>query len=304
MGTPEFAVPSLEALHKHGYIVPLVVTQPDRPKGRGRKATPPPVKATAARLGMAILQPESVKTENFLQMASALKPDLFVVVAFGHILSPALLDIPRLGVINLHASLLPKYRGAAPIQWAIINNEQETGVTAMQMDTGLDTGDILLATRVHIHPEDTAAMLHDRLALVGADLLIHTLSALEKGELKPKAQDHTQASQAPLLKKQDGHIDWQLPATRLEAFIRGMNPWPGAFTFRKKQRLKIFRAKALPIDTDAEPGIVIKRFSNQLCVAAGHGVLSILELQGASGKRLEVKEFLRGHPITPGTVLN
>lgn len=301
MGTPDFAVPALNALHTSEHQLLAVVTQPDRPKGRGRKRVPPPVKIEAQARGYEIWQPDSVKSPDFLKRMAQLKPDLFVVIAFGHILPAPLLRLPKHGAINIHASLLPQYRGPAPIQWAIINGESQTGVTAMFMDKGMDTGDILMAEPLPIYREDTADSLHDRLAVVGADLLLKTLRDLP--HITPVAQDPSQASQAPMLRKADGHIVWRMPARKIEDFIRGMTPWPGAFTFYGEKRLKLFKATAVPSESEAAPGTVLKSFPDQLRVATGQGALSITEIQGASGKRLPVAEFLRGHPLEPGTVL-
>jgi len=303
MGTPEFAIPALQSLHAQGYDIALVVTQPDRPKGRGRKLIAPPVKQTADALGYRVIQPESIKTSAFKDQVDSLKPDVIVVVAFGQILPEAILNIPGFGAINIHASLLPKYRGAAPIQRAVINGETETGVTTMFMDKGLDTGDILLSSRIPIWPDDTSDTLHDRLADLGANLLIRTLQDLESGNLHPTVQNHANATYAPLLKKSDGHIDWTKPAELLASFIRGMNPWPGAFTFYGGSRLKILKATSIAKHTADSPGTVLHGFPDELVIATGKSVLSIIEIQGASGKRLLIKDFLRGHPLVPGTVL-
>ena len=303
MGTPQFAVPALKALHKNDQDIALVVTQPDRPKGRGRKLTPSPVKETAMNLGYSVIQPSSVRTTEFSNCIEKHAPDFIVVVAFGHIIPKNILTIPEIGAINIHASLLPKYRGPAPIQWAIINEEKETGVTTMLMDEGMDTGDILLSSDLKISPDDTSDTLHDRLADLGADLLIQTLNAFETGDINPVSQDHSQATYAPMLKKNDGRMNWERSADALEAFIRGMTPWPGAFTFHGKKRLKIFRAKPIVMDTEASPGTVIKGFPDELWIATGKGVLSIMEVQGESGKRLLIKDFLRGYKLPPGTHL-
>ena len=304
MGTPEFAVPALKALHKNDQDIALVVTQPDRPKGRGRKRTPSPVKETAMNLGYSVIQPSSVRTVEFSNCIEKHTPDFIVVVAFGHIIPKNILNIPEIATINIHASLLPKYRGPAPIQWAIINGEKETGVTTMLMDEGLDTGDILLSSKLEIAPDDTSDTLHNRLADLGADLLIQTLNAFETGDINPISQDHSQVTYAPMLKKNDGRINWGRPANALEAFIRGMTPWPGAFTFHEKKRFKIFRAKTIVMDTKASPGSVIKSFPDELWISTGKGVLSIMELQGESGKRLLIKDFLRGYKLPPGTHLH
>ena len=303
MGTPEFAVPTLKAIHASNHHLSLVVTQPDRPKGRGRKVIPPPVKQTAIDLGYTVLQPASVKKKEFVEVVTRDKPDFLVVVAYGRILPKTILQLPKLGTINLHASLLPKYRGPAPIQWAIINGETVTGVTAMLMDEGLDTGDILLAVEEKISPADTSATMHDRLAELGANLLVDTLNRYSKGQIRPVQQDHNQASQAPLLKKSDGHIAWDAPAKKISAFIRGMTPWPGAFTFHEGKRFKIFNAKSVKADGSQAPGTVIKGFADELRVATAKGVLSVLEIQGASGKRLIIADFLRGYRMPPGTIL-
>jgi len=303
MGTPQFAVPALKALHKNDQGIALVVTQPDRPKGRGRKLTPSPVKETAINLGYPVIQPSSVRTAEFSNCIEKHTPDFIVVVAFGHIIPKNILTIPEIATINIHASLLPKYRGPAPIHWAIINEEKETGVTTMLMDEGLDTGDILLSSKLEIASDDTSDTLYDRLADLGADLLIQTLNAFQTGDINPISQDHSQATYAPMLKKNDGRMNWERPAIALEAFIRGMTPWPGAFTFHEKKRLKIFKAKTIVMDTEASPGTVIKGFPDELWISTGKGVLSIMELQGESGKRLLIKDFLRGYKLPPGTHL-
>jgi methionyl-tRNA formyltransferase len=304
MGTPDFAVPSLRALHRSAHRIVAVVTQPDRPKGRGRQLVSPPVKKVAREYGYECLQPHGISDPGFQETLAELEPDLFIVIALGHILPERLLKVPRLGAINIHASLLPKYRGPAPIQRAIINRESETGVTTMLMDKGMDTGDLLLSAHTRILPDDTADQLQDRLAALGADLLIQTLSELASGTLTPKPQDSTQATYAPLLKKEDGRIQWNASASSIEAFIRGVSPWPGAFTFDGDKRLKIFKAADMPMTADAAPGTVVQGFPDELRIATGEGVLAILEIQGASGKRMPIRDFLRGHPIPVGTILN
>jgi methionyl-tRNA formyltransferase len=304
MGTPDFAVPSLMALNEFGCNVSLVVTQPDKPKGRGRKLAPPAVKVAASSLGLPIIQPVSVKTDDFYNQIFDIAPDLLVVVAFGHVLPKKILEIPTYGAINVHASLLPKYRGPAPIQWAIINGDPETGVTTMLMDKGLDTGEMLLTIKTPIKPNDTSETLHDRLAIDGASVLKKTLTAIENQTICPISQQHALATYAPMLFKKDGRIDWSLSAKRIEQFIRGMTPWPGAFTNYGEKRLKIFKAIIKPADTSEEPGTVIEGFSNELRVATGDGVLSITEIQGSSGKRLKINDFLRGSQIPPGSVFS
>ncbi len=303
MGTPKFAVPALRALYKNGQEVALVVTQPDRPKGRGRKVLPSPVKKAALGLGYELIQPDSIQTEAFARVMAKYNPDIVIVVAYGRIIPGNILALPTIATINIHASLLPKYRGPAPIHWAVINGEKETGITLILMDEGLDTGDILLSSKVAIGPDDTSGTLHDRLADLGADLLIQALKLFETNDITPTPQDHTRATYAPLLNKNDGRMDWKLPAESLEAFIRGMSPWPGAFTFHGDKRLKIFKAVPIRMDIADSPGTVIKGFPDELRVATGKGALSIMEIQGESGKRLPITDFLRGYHLHPGTTL-
>ena len=303
MGTPQFSVPGLQALHLNGYDIAGVVTQPDRPKGRGRRITFSPVKQTAMDLGYPVIQPSSIKTPDFADHIKSLKPDFQVVIAYGKILPENVLALPRLGTINIHASLLPKLRGAAPIQWAVINGETETGVCSMRMDKGMDTGDILLTAKEPVKPDDTAGTLHDRLAVKGATVLIDTLKAYADNTIQPVRQDHTLATYAPMLTKDDGLINWNKSAKSLESFIRGVTPWPGAYTFWGDKRLKIFKSTPIIAEISEPPGTVVMGFPDELRVATGEGVLSVQEIQGASGKRLTVKDFLRGHPIKPGTIL-
>jgi methionyl-tRNA formyltransferase len=303
MGTPGFAVPSLKALHESHHSIALVVTQPDRPKGRGRKLIPPPIKTLALNLNLPIVQPQSLKTEKFEDLVARLKPDFIAVVAFGQILTENILSLPRLGTINVHASLLPKYRGPAPINWAIINGEHETGITTMLMEKELDTGDILLTAKEPITAQDTALTLHDRLAAIGAKLLVKTLNAFTNDTIHPSPQDHSEATYAPMLKKSDGQLDWKKPAKTLELFVRGMTPWPGTFTFHENNRLKIFKARSVSRNFQEAPGTVLQSFPDELVIATGDGALSILEIQGPSGKRLAIKDFLHGYKLQPGTKL-
>jgi methionyl-tRNA formyltransferase len=303
LGTPDFAVPCLEALHAAGHDVALVVTQPDRPKGRGRKVEPPPVKRSAERLGCAVIQPASMRDRRTQRTLKAVEADFFVVVAFGRILPQAVLDLPGRGCVNVHASLLPKYRGPAPIHWSIINGESRTGVSTMLMDEGVDTGDILKTADEAIDEEDTTGSLHDRLARKGAEVLVETLAAWAAGSVRPQPQDHSRATYAPLLKKSDGQVDWKKPARDIRNFIRGMTPWPGAYTFFGGMRLKLFKAAVAPQANAATPGTVLAGPPGGLWVATGEGALSILEIQGASGNRLAISDFLRGHPIPPREML-
>ncbi len=303
MGTPDFAVPALRRLHEEQHDILSVVTQPDRPKGRGRRLIPPPVKEVATAMGYPVLQPSKVNEPWFVERIIAMDPELFVVVAYGRLLPGSFLSIPHLGAINIHASLLPKYRGPAPIQWAIINGEDETGVTTIWMDEGLDTGDILLNARVPIRPEDTTGSLGQRLAEEGGQLLIETLAMLKSDDLAGKAQDKSRATYAPLLKKEDGRIDWSKDAKFLDSFVRGMNPWPGAFTFLSGKRLKVLKAKAVQNPTRENPGTVLEGFPDDLNVATGQGTLALHEVQLESAKRLPIKDFLRGFSVSPGTLL-
>jgi methionyl-tRNA formyltransferase len=303
MGTPQFAVPSLQALHQEGYRLTRVVTQPDRPKGRGRKLVPTPVKQKALDLNLSLLQPANPNTAEFTEALRRIQPDLIIVIAYGHLLSETILQTPKIGAINVHASLLPKYRGPAPIQWAIINGETQTGVTTIFMDAGMDTGDMLISRPEPILPVDSAATLHDRLAILGADTLLKTLQQLADDTLEPTRQEHDSATYAPLLKKRDGRIDWQKPAKQLEPFIRGMTPWPGAFTFHHQNRLKILKAAPLAEPVAAPAGTIVKSFPDELVVATGKGALSILTIQGPSGKRLAIADFLRGYQLPPGSRL-
>ncbi|MDL2269438.1 methionyl-tRNA formyltransferase [Desulfosarcina sp. OttesenSCG-928-A07] len=306
MGTPDFAVPPLKALIAHGHTVLAVVTQPDRPKGRGRRLVPPPVKDAALELGLSLIQLETVRTNAFHQKMRDLSPDLMVVTAFGQILPPSLLDIPKMGAINIHASLLPRYRGPAPIQWAIIRGETQTGITTMMMDQGVDTGDILLAQKTPIRPWDTAQTLHDRLSQMGAETLIQTLDAMADGMHVPIPQDPAKATWAPLLTKEDGRINWSLSADRIDRQIRGLFPWPGAFTFYEGMRLKIYKAHVVSHDlanTEAAPGTLVQCHSGSLYVATGKGILAITEIQGKSGKRLGIDDFLCGCRLVTGTCM-
>ena len=304
MGTPQFSVPALIALHENNYNVCMVVTAPDRPKGRGRKVAPPAVKVTALDLGYRVLQPASIKTAAFCNEVAQHKPDFVIVIAFGYIVPENVLALPRRGTINVHASLLPKYRGPAPIQWAIINGEKETGVCTQLMKKEIDTGDILLSAREPIRSDETAGDLHDRLSDKSAVVLIDTLRGLAENTIQPMPQDHSLATYAPMLSKDDGLINWNNSAESLANFIRGVNPWPGAYTFLGDKRLKIFKSRPLASEVTEFPGTVLKGFADELRVATAKGALCVEEIQGDSGKRLLTKNFLRGHKIPPGSVLS
>lgn len=303
MGTPEFAVPSLEALLKSDDQVVGIVTQPDRPKGRGQTLTPSPVKRIAQREQLPLLQPTKMKDPAFLAALAAWKPDLIAVAAFGRILPPAILNLPSRGCLNVHGSLLPKYRGAGPIQWAIMNGETETGITTMLMDEGMDTGAILLQERLAIVPDDTAGTLSPRLAELGGRLLIKTITQLKAGTLVPCQQDHSQATMAPLLKKEDGVIDWTMSATAIANRIRGLTPWPGAYTFVEEDRWTIWRAVAITEQVKDPPGTVTQVTKDAVHVATGHGVLVLTELQPANRRRMAASQYLAGHPVLAGSIL-
>jgi methionyl-tRNA formyltransferase len=301
MGTPDFAVVSLEALLRSEDPVVGVVTQPDRPKGRGNILTPSPVKLLAQQSQIPLLQPLKMKDPEFLQTLVGWKPDLIAVAAFGRILPPAILSLPSLGCINVHGSLLPKYRGAGPIQWAIINGETETGITTMQMDEGMDTGAMLLQEAIPITSDDTAGSLSERLAQLGGRLLVETIARLKAGTLVPRPQDASQATMAPLLKKEDGVIDWTLPAAVLANRVRGLSPWPGAYTtIVGGDRWTIWRALALPGPVTKPPGMVVAVTTKAIHVATGAGVLAVTELKPANSRRMAVSQYLAGHPVAVG----
>ncbi len=300
MGTPKFSVPALERLvFQKDFTVCLVVTQPDRPKGRGKKLMPSPVKQTALKLGIEIFQPEKINTLEAADKLLSLEPDFFVVAAFGQILSQKILDIPKIYPINIHASLLPKYRGAAPIQAAILNMDDLTGVTTIVMEKEMDKGDILLSKSTPISANDTAEDLHERLGEIGADLIVDTLRAVLKKECSPIPQDHSKACYVKMLKKNDGRIDWEISNRRIQAHINAMNPWPGAFSSLFSKPVKIFKAIANEQDCPFDPGIIFLCDKDGIHVSTGKGSLIIQELMGASGKRLKAAEFLCGHPIVP-----
>ena len=301
MGTPEFATSSLQRLIDRGEKVVAVITQPDRPKGRGQKLLSPPVKVLAAAHGIPVLQPTKVRAPEFIDVMRELSPDLIVVVAFGQILPKALLEIPRHGCINVHASLLPRYRGAAPINRCVIDGATETGVTTMLMDVGLDTGDMLLKKATPIGPDEDAQALHDRLALVGAEALAETLDLLAKAQLVPEKQDDQLSSYAPMLKKEEGLIDWDREPQAIRNMVRGLTPWPGAYTFLDGKTVKIYRCRVA--GGSGAPGTVLQADRSGLVVACRGGSLLIEELQLEGKKRLSARDFLAGYNIKPGAVL-
>lgn len=300
MGTPEFAVPSLRCLVERREKIVAVVTQPDRPVGRGKKVIPCPVKQYALSRGLPVLQPEKVKSPNFLALFKGHAPDLVVVAAYGQIFSQELLDMPPYGFINVHASLLPAYRGPAPINWAIINGDAETGITIMKVSLRMDEGDILLQEKTPILPDDDAQSMHDRLADMGARLVSTTIDLLHTNALHPRPQDHARATYAPMLTKEDGRIDWTQDAPCIERRIRGMTPWPGCYTFYEGRLLKVHRARAVDGAGNAAPGAILKVSCDGILTATGSGALLLTEVQLEGKKRMSVEEFLRGHPLLEG----
>ena len=323
MGTAELSCASLQALEADKrFSIAAVVTQPDRPRGRDLKPQPSPVKVLAQKLGLPALQPVRARDEKFIADLRALRPELIVVAAYGQILPPDILDLPRYGCLNVHTSLLPKYRGAAPIQWAIARGETETGVTIMKMDAGLDTGPRVAQRSTPILPEDDSASLHDRLALLGADLLVQTIADYVAGKIQPQSQPADGVSLAPKIKKEDGRIDWNLPAQTIWNRLRAFTPWPGAFTFLRPMvegtassgpqsaqsqgsdkalpstMIKIWKAEVA--EKSGEAGAVLSADKNGILVACGEGALRIRELQRESGRRMNAAEFLAGHPLKAG----
>jgi methionyl-tRNA formyltransferase len=300
-GTPNFAIPTLKYLLQGPDEVIAVVTQPDREKGRGRKVIPSPVKELCLQHGLTLLQPEKVREEAFQEKMRSLQPELFVVAAYGQILPKSLLKIPKHGAVNVHASLLPKYRGAAPIPWAILKGERLTGVTTMMMDEGMDTGDILLQIEIPIGEEETGETLHDRLALLGAQLLLETVRGMKAGNLHPIPQDHSKATYAPPLKKEDGRIDWSKEAKEIDRQVRAFNPWPGAFTEWNGQLLKIYRGEVRGKKSTGKAGIVAWVGLDFIEVETSKDFFLIKEVQLEGKRRMGVREFISGHPITVGT---
>ncbi len=292
-GTPEFAVPTLKSLIERREKILLVITQPDKPKGRGKIIQPCETKKIAVEFGLNVAQPEKLKDESFIKMLKELNPEFGIVVAYGKILPKEVLEIPEYGCINLHASLLPKYRGAAPIQWALIKGEKITGVTTMLIDEGLDTGPVLLQKEVPIEDEDNAQSLAHKLSIVGAELIIETIEKMRKGQIQPKPQEG-EASYAPQLKKEDGKINWNAPAKEIVNLIRGTYPWPCAYSFLKNERVKIIKAEALA--GKALAGMIVKA-KDELIVGTGNGLLKILLIQPEGKKVMTAKEFLSGRKI-------
>lgn len=316
MGTPDFSVPALKALVEAGHQVIAVVTQPDKPKGRGKEVQMTPVKIQAMEYGIPVYQPAKVREASFVEVLKGLEADVYVVIAFGQILPKAVLELPKYGCINIHASLLPKYRGAAPIQWCVIDGERETGITTMMMDVGLDTGDMLEKAVIPIEEKETGGSLHDKLSMAGGDLILSTLKKLEEGTLVRTPQTDEGTCYAKMLTKSLGDIDWNQGAVSIERLIRGLNPWPSAYTMWNGKTIKIWAADVIagreaadflsepgvPAETGTAPGTVVCSDKRGLVVSTGGGLLSIRELQMEGKKRMDTPAFLRGYPIPAGDV--
>lgn len=316
MGTPDFSVPALKALVEAGHQVIAVVTQPDKPKGRGKEVQMTPVKIQAMEYGIPVYQPAKVREASFVEVLKGLEADVYVVIAFGQILPKAVLELPKYGCINIHASLLPKYRGAAPIQWCVIDGERETGITTMMMDVGLDTGDMLEKAVIPIEEKETGGSLHDKLSMAGGDLILSTLKKLEEGTLVRTPQTDEGTCYAKMLTKSLGDIDWNQDAVSIERLIRGLNPWPSAYTMWNGKTIKIWAADVIagreaaeflsesgvPAETGTAPGTVVCSDKRRLVVCTGGGLLSIRELQMEGKKRMDTPAFLRGYPIPAGDV--
>lgn len=321
MGTPDFAVGALVAIIKAGHEVAAVVTQPDKPKGRGKEVQMTPVKVCAQKHGIPVFQPVKIKEPEAVEALRGYGADIFVVAAFGQILSEEILEMPKYGCVNIHASLLPKYRGAGPIQWAIINGEKITGVTIMQMDKGLDTGDMLFKAKVEIDPDETADTLHDKLAAAGAGLIVEALAKIEAGDVTPVKQNDEESCYAKMLHKSMGKIDWNMEADKLDCLIRGLISWPGAFTVYRGKTLKIWQEEVVSEEMsavcmppgqesaaengmtgqgDEAPGMVVRVDKDAFYVQTGRGVLKVLSVQPEGKKRMAVKDFLLGYPVKPG----
>lgn len=304
MGTPDFSVGTLEAILAAGHQVAAVVTQPDKPKGRGKALQATPVKEAALAHGLTVYQPRKVREDSFLEELKKINPDVIVVVAFGQIIPRTILELPKFGCINVHASLLPKYRGAAPIQWAVIDGEEVSGVTIMRMDAGLDTGDMLSKVEVPLAEDETGGSLFDKLSEAGARQLVQTLDRLEDGTVQPEKQpEESPTGYARMITKVDGLIDWTKDAKSIERLIRGLNPWPSAFTRLEGKNLKIWKAAVQEQDSGLAPGTVVSAGREGLSVQTGQGRLNILELQLEGKKRMEADAFLRGCTLETGAVL-
>ena len=311
MGTPDFAVGTLDALVEAGHRITLVVTQPDKPKGRGKEIQMSPVKETALKHNISVYQPLRAREASFIEEMRALRPDVMVVIAFGQILPKELLSVPRYGCVNIHASLLPKYRGAAPIQWAVINGDKKTGLTTMLMDEGMDTGDMLEKREITLDEKETGGSLFDRLSLLGGELILSTLDGLEKGTLVRTPQNHQEATYVKKIPKSLGEVDWTMDGEAIERLIRGLNPWPSAYTWLNGRMLKLWEAEVLPAETrknlgngeESICGQILSATEAGLKVQTGNGILNITSLQLEGKKRMDTAAFLRGFTVQEGVCL-
>lgn len=303
MGTPEFAVPCLQKIIDEGHAVVAVVTQPDKPKGRGKKLAMPPVKELALKYDIPVYQPLKAREESFVDTLKEMNPELIVVVAFGQILPKSILDIPKYGCVNVHASLLPRYRGAAPLNWVIINGEEKTGVTTMYMDEGLDTGDMILKSEIPLDDEITAGELHDKMMIDGAKVLKETIDLIEKGEAPREKQSNEDTCYSPIMNKSLGNIDWKKSAIDIHNLVRGINPWPSAYTTYEGQTMKIWKTKVIDKNSDKDPGTIISVDKEGINVSTSEGILQIKEIQMAGKKRMEVPEYIKGNNINTDIIL-
>lgn len=303
MGTPEFAVPCLQKIIDEGHEVVAVVTQPDKPKGRGKKLAMPPVKELALKYDIPVYQPLKAREESFVDTLKEMNPELIVVVAFGQILPKSILDIPKYGCVNVHASLLPRYRGAAPLNWVIINGEEKTGVTTMYMDEGLDTGDMILKSEIPLDDEITAGELHDKMMIEGAKVLKETIDLIEKGEAPREKQSNEDTCYSPIMNKSLGNIDWKKSAIDIHNLVRGINPWPSAYTTYEGQTMKIWKTKVIDKNSDKDPGTIISVDKEGINVSTSEGILQIKEIQMAGKKRMEVPEYIKGNNINTDIIL-
>lgn len=304
MGTPEFAVPTLKMLHQNGHNIQLVVTQPDKPSGRGKKLKKSEVKEAAEDLGLPVFQPDKIKKQENLDVLKQYNPDVIVVVAYGQILSKEILDLPKFGCINVHASLLPKLRGAAPLNWAIINGETKTGVTTMKMDVGLDTGDMLLKSEVEIDEHMNVGQLHDILMVKGAELLIETLEKIENDKIVPEKQDNLLSNYAPMFNNENRKINWNLSARRIHDLIRGLSPWPTAYFVMEDKTVKVYESAFTKEKTNHEPGYVIKADNEGIFVAANEGIVILKEIQMPGKNKMTVDAYLRGNKFPEHILLS
>ncbi len=303
MGTPEFAVPCLQKIIDEGHEVLAVVTQPDKPKGRGKKLAMPPVKELALKYNIDVYQPVKAREECFVEKLKEINPELIVVVAFGQILPKSILDIPKFGCVNVHASLLPKYRGAAPLNWVIINGEEKTGVTTMYMDVGLDTGDMILKSEIPLDDEITAGELHDKMMIDGANVLKETIDLIAQGKAPRENQNDDETCYSPIMDKTLGNIDWNKSAKDIHNLVRGVNPWPSAYTTYENQTMKIWKTKVVDKNSDKAPGTILKVDKEGIEVNTGNGVIQISEIQMSGKKRMVVSEYIKGNTISTDIVL-